>query len=177
MGRKYKHTDEEFLNAVQQAVTYTDIVRELGWKAGGYAFKYVKKRLSEMNIDVERFEERKWRKGLPNGNTSRLIPLDVVLVKGRYTDSGTLRQRLIKEGILEKKCSRCGLDEWQGEELPLSLDHIDGDYYNNLLENLRILCPNCHSLTPTWCGRNKKYGYRKNRKEQRKVNGRNSKEG
>lgn len=171
MGRKYKHTDEEFLNVVNQAVTYTDIVRGLGWEAGGYALKAVKKRLSEMGFNTERFEERKWRKGIPNGNTSRLIPLDEVLVKGRYTDSGTLRQRLIKLGILEKKCSRCGLSEWQGEELPLSLDHIDGDYYNNLIENLRILCPNCHALTPTWCGRNKKYGYRdKRNKERRKKN-------
>ncbi len=171
MGRKDKHTDKEFIEAVEQSVTYTDIVRALGWKTGGYALKCIKKRILELNVDVARFEERKWRKGIPNGNTSRLIPLDEVLVKGRYTDSGTLRQRLIKLGIFEKKCGRCGLDKWQEEELPLNLDHIDGDYNNNLIENLRVLCPNCHSLTPTWCGRNTKNGFRN--KERKRKNVRN----
>jgi 5-methylcytosine-specific restriction endonuclease McrA len=52
------------------------------------------------------------------------------------------------------ECSMCGINEWQGHKLSLDLDHIDGDTFNNDLENLRYLCPNCHSTTPTYRGRN-----------------------
>ena len=66
-----------------------------------------------------------------------------------------LKNRLLKENILENKCSICGIDEWQGKEISLQLDHIDGDNHNHRLENLRLVCPNCHSQTDTYCGKNK----------------------
>ena len=52
------------------------------------------------------------------------------------------------------KCSRCGIEEWLGKCITIQMDHIDGDSDNNQLNNLRLLCPNCHSQTDTWCGRN-----------------------
>lgn len=69
--------------------------------------------------------------------------------------SSKFKKRLIKEGILEEKCSKCGLgNTWQENPIVLQLEHIDGDHYNNEIENLTILCPNCHSQTSTWCGKN-----------------------
>jgi len=59
-----------------------------------------------------------------------------------------LRKLLIRDGIKEKKCEMCGIDEWLGLDLTLELHHIDGNRFNNELNNLQILCPNCHSLTP-----------------------------
>jgi hypothetical protein len=64
------------------------------------------------------------------------------------------RRRVFEEQNFS--CSCCGIDSWQGEKLPLELDHIDGDNQNNKRDNLRALCPNCHSLTSTWRGRNKR---------------------
>ena len=67
-----------------------------------------------------------------------------------------MRKRLIIEGLKNHRCECCGLSEWLEEPIPLELDHIDGDHYNNMLENLKILCPNCHAKTPTYRGKNKK---------------------
>lgn len=67
-----------------------------------------------------------------------------------------LRDRLVREGFLEFKCAFCGIDFWRGQPLSLELDHINGNKHDNRLENLRILCPNCHSQTETYSGRNVK---------------------
>lgn len=73
--------------------------------------------------------------------------------KVSHTDSCLVRQRLFLE--YEGRCDECNLYEWLGKEIPLELEHCDGDHQNNERSNLRILCPNCHAMTPTWRGRNK----------------------
>jgi hypothetical protein len=59
-----------------------------------------------------------------------------------------LRRKLIEDNLKKEECEGCGITEWMGEKIVLELHHVDGDRYNNTLENLQILCPNCHSLTP-----------------------------
>lgn len=65
-----------------------------------------------------------------------------------------LKQKLLKDGLKKYQCEVCGGKEWMGKPIPIELDHIDGDRYNNELSNLRILCPNCHSQTDTNSGKN-----------------------
>lgn len=65
------------------------------------------------------------------------------------------RKRLVRHGLLEESCNSCGIREWMGSPAPLQLDHIDGNRLNNVLQNLQLLCPNCHALTPTFGGKNK----------------------
>ena len=65
-----------------------------------------------------------------------------------------LKQKLIKDGIKEEKCELCGLSVWLNTRLPLELHHKDGNHYNNNLENLQILCPNCHAIQPGNSGSN-----------------------
>jgi 5-methylcytosine-specific restriction endonuclease McrA len=70
-----------------------------------------------------------------------------------YINSHKLKNRLIEDGIFERKCYNCGLTEWMGEPIPIELHHIDGNKFNNNKENLQILCPNCHSMTPNNSGK------------------------
>jgi len=83
------------------------------------------------------------------------ISLEFIL-SGNYPSYQTnkLRKRLISEGYKENKCELCGIDNWLGKKISLELDHIDGDKKNHSLSNLRIICPNCHSQTITYRGKN-----------------------
>jgi Zn finger protein HypA/HybF involved in hydrogenase expression len=90
------------------------------------------------------------------GGGAKKIELNEIL-EGAHPTYQTLKlkKRLIKEKVLEYKCVSCGISEWNDKEISLHLDHIDGNNHNHKLENLRLLCPNCHSQTETWCGKNK----------------------
>lgn len=81
----------------------------------------------------------------------RKIPLDKILSGDTpYTSSHRLKLMLLHEGIFTHECCVCKLSVWNGVPISLELDHIDGKHYNNKLENIRLLCPNCHSQTPTF---------------------------
>jgi 5-methylcytosine-specific restriction endonuclease McrA len=80
------------------------------------------------------------------------MPIDLLL-QGRR-GRGHVKGRLIRAGLLQNTCSICGLTEWQGKPITMHIDHINGVRDDHRLENLRMLCPNCHSQTPTYGGRN-----------------------
>lgn len=75
-------------------------------------------------------------------------------IKGTTVKSHVLKLKLIRDGIKQQQCEICGLSEWQGQVIPLELHHIDGNHFDNELENLQILCPNCHALQPNNSGAN-----------------------
>ena len=74
-----------------------------------------------------------------------------------YCRSHVLKLKLIEDGLKEYKCEICGTVHWMGKKVPLELDHIDGNHYNNNLMNLRIVCPNCHAQQETNSGKNVKH--------------------
>lgn len=83
------------------------------------------------------------------------IPLNKILINGSTYSSNSLRLRLLKENIFPRKCNGCQGIKWQGQDIPLELEHKNGDHFDNRIENLELLCPNCHALTPTYRGRNR----------------------
>jgi len=108
-----------------------------------------KKRCIDENIDFSHFSKTG---GVKYDLEKKLV--NETTQKKTY-NSTTLKKNLIKQNLLENKCSACGLGTiWNGKPIKLQLEHIDGNHYNNELSNLTILCPNCHSQTDTWCGRN-----------------------
>ena len=94
-------------------------------------------------------------KGTVKKHNGNKIPIDEILTgKHPHYQTNKLRKRLIKEGIKDEKCEVCGITDWNGMKLSFELDHINGDRTNHKLDNLRIICPNCHSQTHTYRGKN-----------------------
>ena len=92
----------------------------------------------------------------PNSKGGSRISLEEILNgEHPYYQTFKLKNRLVKEGIKTNKCECCGIDSWNKKNINCHLDHINGDNSDHRLENLRMICPNCHSQTDTYCGKNK----------------------
>ena len=121
------------------------------------------KTLGKISCELEVPDVTVWRRckklGLEfkNGGANNIKFDTKDILEGKHPQYGTkkLKDRLIKENVLPYKCDKCGLTEWQEKKIVLQLDHINGNSKDHCLDNLRLLCPNCHSQTSTWCGRNK----------------------
>lgn len=145
------YTIEQVKEAIKNSVSWRDAIFKIGLNgdAGGNSVT-IKKIADENNFDYSHFKGSAWAKG--KIRKSSITPLSDLLVMGRIIKSSSIKDRIIKEGLLKNECCFCGLkNEWNGKKLILQLDHKDGNRSNNLLENLRLLCPNCHSQTKTYC--------------------------
>lgn len=148
---RYRYTEDRLADAVAQSFSIAGVMRILQIKPAGGSHFHVSKRIKKANLDTSHFTRRAHNRG----KRYTKIPAELILVKRSPSESRTrphmLRRALIEIGTKEA-CSECGAGTlWQEKLLVLHVDHIDGDASNNVRENLRFLCPNCHSQTSTYC--------------------------
>lgn len=147
-------TKEEYEIAVKNSFSIADVCRNLGIKPIGGNYKCVHKAIEEYNLDTSHFKGQGWNKGLKI-NSKPKKDIQTILVENSFYQSYKLKNRLFKEKLKDKKCECCGLTEWNGKAIPLELHHINGNNRDNRLDNLQILCPNCHAQTDHYRGNNK----------------------
>ena len=136
-------TDEDE-DAIRRAVKESTTFLEAGDKLNRNRC-WVAKYVASLSLDISHFRHGRGRR----------IPLDRLLVKGTKKRNATVKKALIEYSLTGYVCHKCSLEpSWEDQELVLELDHINGDPTDNRIENLRFLCPNCHSQTPTAKGRN-----------------------
>ena len=143
--------DEVFALAVEESLSLRGVCRLLRVSPSGRMTRAVQERILAGDLDASHFETATES---PERFRVRNRTLNDLLRAGVRCSTTRLRLRLIREGVKEHRCERCWRSEWGGEPIPLELDHRNGDRWDNRLENLRLLCPNCHALTPTYRGRN-----------------------
>lgn len=154
--RKKKWTESELRKAVEASTSVRQVIAKLGLIEAGGNYDQVKKFIRFYNIDTSHFKGLAWNKGM-KGTSRPHYSLEQILIRGSTYQSYKLKKRLFDAGIRDKKCELCGWAEVTIDgRLPLELDHINGDRHDNRLDNLRILCPNCHSLQVTHRARNMK---------------------
>lgn len=152
MKKGLNKTTEEIKLAIQTSNSIAQALRNLSLKPAGGNYRTIKRYIKNNDIDINHFT------GQAHNHGKRYIMRSTseYLNNSIPVSSNTLRIRLIKEGYFEHKCYRCELMEWQGNKIPVELEHIDGNHDNNELSNLTLLCPNCHALTLTYRGRKRK---------------------
>lgn len=151
---KRKWTDQQFIQAVKTSLSYAEVIRKLGLKVAGSNYDTVKRKIKELNLDISHMTGKVWNAG-KRYTIKSAQPLQEILVKdSTFINSNNLRKRLLREQVKEYKCECCGNSLWLNQKIPLELHHINGDRHDNQIQNLQLLCPNCHALTDNYRGRN-----------------------
>lgn len=166
------YTEQQLIEAVRKSISVAEVLRNIGLRPAGANYSNIKRHIAELELDTSHWKGQGWNRGRTIGPRRDLFEylIDNTLRVGPTIGSNSLRSRLIKEGVKEAKCEKCGITEWNGCPAPLELDHINGNHEDNRLENLQILCPNCHAQTDTYRGRNrsdKKKRIEREKKEKR----------
>ena len=177
LGSKlYQFTPSELQKLLDESNGYSDLLRKINMNPKGDNPKTLKKIITELNLDETKLKLNRsnlYRNNAKVTHKKVKIPIEDIIMKKEHPNYQPFKllKRLIKEGYKERKCEKCGLTEWQGQPIPLELHHEDGNRNNNLLNNLKILCPNCHALTNTFCGKNIKI-QKKIKQDKKKINNR-----
>lgn len=139
--------------AVKDSRSVAQALIKMGLVPAGGNYALFHARVKKYGIDTSHFSGKAWSKGLHTPQRSGRT-LEQLLQENTDCGSNGLKHRLLRAKLLKRRCAICGLKRWLDKPIVLELDHINGDRRDNRLENLRLLCPNCHSQTDTFRGRN-----------------------
>lgn len=145
--KNYKN--EEIKDIIKECNSYKEFLYKIGYVSSGNAYKHTQKYLDSIGIDYSNLRKNNW--------SNKEKSIDEVLINGINFCNKSLKAKILKYKILKYECIICdNKGEWMGIPISLHLDHINGDSKDNRIENLRFLCPNCHSQTETYSGKNLK---------------------
>lgn len=151
MAKSPRYTEHEVRAAVAGSPSLSEALRQLGLRPAGGNHRTLRKLIERYGIPTDHFNPN-WV--LRGPRIRRAIPLHEVLVENSHYDRGKLKRRLYDAGLRPRRCELCNQgEEWQGRQMSLILDHVNGIATDNRLENLRIVCPNCAATLETHCGR------------------------
>lgn len=143
-----KLTREELTEAILKSSCVREVLVNLEMPITDSGYHTIWKWIKKFDLNTSHF--------VKSNNRNRLhkkLSNEEIFIENSGYSKPRIKERIIKDKLIDYKCQRCGLTEWQGEQISLHLDHISGNRDDDRLENLRFLCPNCHSLTETYCGK------------------------
>lgn len=149
----YECTDEQFVELIKTSTNISEVLFKLGYsiKGNSWGFSQVRRRMDDLNLNMSDF---KGKSPMIEKSKENNLTAEMLFKENCKHNRNCLRRFIIKNNLLPYRCSVCGALEWNGKTLSLELDHINGINNDNRLENLRFLCPNCHSQTTTYGSRN-----------------------
>lgn len=134
---------------IESSSNMSEVLKKLHLKISNGNYRTVKKIIDENLIDISHFNRK-----LGYGKNNKKMLLNDILTENSNYNSTKLKHRLIEEGVKEHKCEKCGNHKWLDDLIPIELHHVNGNCRDNRLNNLQILCPNCHTLTDNYGSKN-----------------------
>jgi 5-methylcytosine-specific restriction endonuclease McrA len=147
------YSEIQLRQAILTSTSRREVLQKLGLVPAGGNYQSLNRAIKKWHIDTSHLIGQAWSRHQALGSKRSL---NDYLSNQQTIQSYKLKRRLLLEGIFPHQCSNCQRTEWLDQPIPLELDHINGNSQDNSLSNLRMLCPNCHALTPTYRGKNKK---------------------
>lgn len=148
MTRK-RFQDDVIVEAIKTSPNIKSVLEKVGMALVGGNYETIKRIIQKYNLDISHFIKPGFQKG-----HSKKRPVEEVFIENSNMSRSKIKERIIVEKLIPYICAECGLSNvWRDKELSLHLDHINGIRNDNRLENLRFLCPNCHSQTDNYCGK------------------------
>jgi hypothetical protein len=154
MNKKY--TKDGLEKIVKQSLSFREVLLKLGLKEAGGNYVNIKKRIIDFQIDYSHFRQNVWNKGRTycKKDISDKLVEHSTYSSGLPVSTYVLKNQLLKLEIKKHICENCNLSEWINSKIPLELHHLNGNRYDNRIDNLQLLCPNCHALTNNYRGKN-----------------------
>lgn len=156
MPTKYKYTPEMLAEAAANSLSIADVLRHLGITIAGGNHAHISRQLKRLGIDTSHFLGQAHHRG--RRSARRLPPSEVLRVRppGSLRTKPPMLRRALQEAGVPYRCDGCKIEGvWEGGPLTLHVDHLNGDWLDNRINNLRFLCPNCHSQTENFAGKNR----------------------
>lgn len=154
---KTKYSKQLLESLVNKNKSFAGVMKQLGLQYSGGNHKHIKDIIKYYEISTSHFKGQGWNKGLALSN-KRKTPKEYLIlhIKNKTPQPYKTKTYLLRDKIKERKCERCHNTDWQGHPIPIELHHKNGNKLDDRIENLELLCPNCHAFTKNYRGKVKK---------------------